>query len=180
MTVLTRTPQNTNLLQPTKFLLSFDRIGKATQYFCQLVNLPGINLGQAPINTPMLDIFAPGNKITYNPFSVTFLMDEGMIGWQQLHSWFRSIASPDSFSERNRLTALQNQYSKSTTKQQYSDATLTILSNLNNPIIRVKFYNMFPITLSDVMFDTKQSADDIMTADAVFIFDYFDFEDITP
>jgi len=178
MSVLTRTPENTNLLQPTKFLLTFDRIGTTTQYFCQSVNLPGINLGQAPISTPMLDIFAPGNKITYNPFSVNFLLDETLSGWQQLHSWFRSIASPESFQERNRLTALQNQYNKSVDKQQYSDATLTVLSNLNNPIIRIHFFNMFPITLSDILFDTKQSADDIMTGDAVFIFDYFNFEKV--
>lgn len=179
MTVLTRTPQNTNLLQPTKFLLSFDRIGKSTQYFCQLVNLPGINLGQAPIYTPTADIFAPGNKITYNPFNVHFLLDESLLGWQQLHSWFRSIASPEGFPERNRLTSLQNQYNQSNSKLQYSDATLTVLSNLNNPIVRVRFFNMFPITLSDVVFDTTQSADDIMTADAVFVFDYFNFESIS-
>jgi len=45
MTAITRSPENTNLLQPTKFLLTFDRI-RATQYFCQSVNLPGVSLGE--------------------------------------------------------------------------------------------------------------------------------------
>ncbi len=58
-------------------------------------------------------------------------------------------------------------------KQQYSDATLTILSSLNNPIARVEFTNMFPVSLSDIFFDTKQSADDIITADATFVYDQF-------
>jgi hypothetical protein len=177
MNALTRTPQNTNLLQPTKFLLTFDRIG-STQYFCQSVNIPGINLGQAPISTPMLDIFAPGNKITYNPFNVHFLVDEKLDSWQQLHSWFRSIASPESYDERKRLTDLQNQFNKNKLKN-YSDATLTVLSSLNNPILRVRFINMFPITLSDIIFDSSQSADDTISADAIFIFDYFNFEDIS-
>ena len=176
MTALTRTPENTNLLQPTKFILTFDRIG-STQFFCQSVNLPGINLGQAPINTPMLDYFSPGNKITYNPLNVHFLVDEKLDTWQQIHSWFRSIASPESFQERKRLTDIQNQYSKNKLKQ-YSDATLTVLSSLNNPILRIRFINMFPITLSDITFDSSQSADDIITADCVFIFDYFNFEPI--
>jgi len=174
MTVLTRTPQNTNLLQPTKFLLSFDRI-PTVQYFCQSVNLPGINLGQAPINTPTLDVFAPGNKITYNPLSIHFLLDEALVGWQELHSWFRSIASPESYAERKRLQAVQNKLGTNKPNY-YSDATLSVLSALNNPILRVKFINVFPITLSDVIFDSSQSADDTMSTDAVFMFDYFNFE----
>ena len=175
MTALSRLPQNTNYLQPSKFLLTFDRLGDV-QYFCQTVNIPGVNLGQAPFNTPLLDVFVPDRKMIYNPLSIHFTIDESLNGWQQLHAWFRSIASPTSFDERNRLTALQNANKTSKSLESYSDATLTILSALNNPILRVKFYNVFPITLSDVIFDTTQSADDIVTADAVFTFDYFDFE----
>ena len=177
MTALTRLPQNTNYLQPSKFLLTFDRLGDV-QYFCQTVNIPGVNLGQAPFNTPMLDVFVPDRKIIYNPLSIHFTIDESLNGWQQLHAWFRSIASPTSFDERNRLTSLQNANKTSSSLNSYSDATLTILSALNNPILRVKFYNVFPITLSDILFDTTQSADDIITADCVFTFDYFDFEKV--
>jgi hypothetical protein len=174
MTALTRTPQNTNYLQPTKFVLTFDRIG-GVQYFCQSVNIPGINLGQAPLQFPSLDVFAPGNKITYNPFSIRFTVDEKLQSWQDLHAWFRSIASPEGFPERNRLSNIQNQF-KTQPLPSYSDATLTVLNNLNNPTLRVKFYNVFPITLSDIIFDTTQSADDIITSDAVFLFDYFNFD----
>jgi hypothetical protein len=178
MTALQRTPQNPNYLQASKYLLTFNRIG-SVQYFCQSVNIPGVNLGQAPINTPMLDIFAPGNKMTYNPLAINFNLDEGLDSWQQLHAWFRSIASPQSFDERNRLTSIQNvQRGKTKTLESYSDATLTLLSALNNPILKVHFYNVFPITLSDVEFDVTQSADNIVTASAVFIFDYFDFETV--
>jgi hypothetical protein len=90
MTVLTRAPQNTNYLQPSKFLLSFDRM-PTVQYFCQEVNLPGVSMGQAPINTPMLDIYAPGNKLTYSELSVTFTIDEGLVGWQEIYNWFRAV-----------------------------------------------------------------------------------------
>jgi hypothetical protein len=174
MTALTRAPQNTNYLQPTKFLLTFDRI-PTVQYFCQSVNIPGINLGQAPLNFPGLDVFAPGNKVTYNPLNVSFTVDEKLASWQELHAWFRSIASPEGTDERNRLTSIQNQY-KSQKLKSYSDATLTIMSALNNPILRVRFFNTFPIVLSDIIFDTKGSADDIITCDANFMFDYYNFE----
>jgi hypothetical protein len=173
MTAFTRTPQGTGLLQPSKFILTFDRI-KTVQYYCQSVNIPGVNLGQAPINLPSGDIYAPGNKITYNPLNIHFLIDSRLEGWQELHSWYRSIASPESFQERKTLTAMQNQYAMNK-KNNYSDATLTVLSSMNNPILRVQFTNCFPITLSDVIFDSAQSADDTISADGNFVFDYFNF-----
>jgi hypothetical protein len=172
MTALTRTPQNTNYLQPTKFLLTFDRI-KTTQYFCQSVNIPGMSLGQATINTPVIDIYAPSTKMAYNKFNINFAIDEGLESWKQLHDWFRAIASPEGFDDRNRQTTLQNQYSNK--KTSYSDGVLTVLNALNNPIVKIQFYNMFPINLSDIDFNTKESADTIITANVSFVFDYFNF-----
>jgi len=173
MSVLSRTPQNTNLLQPTKFLLTFDRIGTVT-YFCQSVNIPGVSVGQAPINFPSVTVYSPGNQITYNNLNISFLVDESLISWQNLHDWFRSFASPDGTEERNLKTRLQNEYTRQD-KKQYSDATLTVLNNLNNPVIRVQFTNVFPVSLSDITFDTRMSADDIITADGTFVFDEFKF-----
>jgi hypothetical protein len=173
MTALTRTPLNTNALQPTKFLLTFDRIATTT-YFCQSVNLPGISVGQAPINYPSLDVYAPGNKLTYNNFTISFMLDEQVASWRSLHDWFMSFAAPSGTDERNRMTALQNA-GKTPGKPYYSDATLTILNNLNNPVIRVQFTNMFPVSLSDIQFDTKQNADDIMYGDATFVYEQFNF-----
>jgi hypothetical protein len=98
-----------------------------------------------------------------------------------LYDWFLSIASPTSFEERKRLTNLQNRYTRieKTALKSYSDGTLTVLNNLNNPKLRVRFVNAFPISLSDLQFDTKMSADDIMTATATFNYDYFEFEPLT-
>jgi hypothetical protein len=173
MNVLNRTPQNTNYLQPTKFLVTFDRIPNTT-YFCQSVNLPGISIGQAPINYPALDVYAPGNKITYNNLTMSFTVNENMDSWKDIHNWFRSIAAPSGMEERNRLSAIQNA-GKPVVKPWYSDGVLTILNNLNNPVVRVQFTNMFPVSLSDIQFDTKMSADDIITSDVTFVYEQFEF-----
>jgi len=172
MTALSRTPQNTNFLQSSKFILSFDRI-PTVQYFCQEANLPGISMGKASINTPMLDIYSPGNKLSYNDLSITFTIDENLQSWIEMYNWFMSMASPNS-SDRNRLSSQQS--NREYGKQSYSNATLNILSALNNPTIKVRFINAFPISLSDLSFDTKSSADDILTATATFNYDYFTFE----
>jgi hypothetical protein len=155
MTALTRTPQNTNFLQPTKFILTFSKIGD-TQYFCQKVNLPGITLGEVVRNTPLLDIYSPDTKLEFTPLDISFTIDEELQSWKNLYDWFFEIANPESFQNR------------SYGKDAWSDATLTVLSALNNPLIRIQFYNCFPLSISDIDFDTTTSADTILTCNASF------------
>jgi hypothetical protein len=112
----------------------------------------------------------------YNFFNVKFILGEDLSSWINIHEWFRSFAAPQGFDQRNYLSEIQNQYKKQDLKS-YSDGTLTVLSNLNNPIIRVHYHNLFPISLSDITFDTTLSAETTMTADASFAFEYFDFLD---
>jgi hypothetical protein len=174
MSAINRTPQNTNYLQASKFLLSFDRI-TTVQYFCQEVNLPGVSMGKAQLNTPMLDIYSPGNKLTYNSLNITFTIDESLSSWIELYNWFRSMASPDN-AERNSLSAQQS--TRRYGQQSFSDATLNILSGLNNPLVKIKFKNLFPTSLSDLDFDVKSSADNILSATASFNYDYFLIESL--
>jgi hypothetical protein len=160
MPLLNRNPQNTNPLQPTKFLLTFSRI-QTVQYFCQEINLPGVSLGEVLRDTPFLDMYSPGTKLTYDPLDITFTIDEELASWKNIYDWFTTIADPDGFENRNYTRELQrNEY--------FSDAFLTVLSALNNPILRIEFTNVFPLTLSDIQFDTKASADTIITARATF------------
>lgn len=174
MTALTRTPSNTNLLQSSKFILAFNRL-PTVQYFCQEANLPGVTLGSTEFNTPLVNVPVAGNKLEYSEFEVTFLVDEQLQSWYELYKWMLAIASPKSFTERNTLNQVQNQFSTPTSY--YSDASLTIMSALNNPLLRVNYQRMFPISLSDIYFDTQKSADIIVTATATFRYEYFD---ITP
>ena len=158
MTALTRSPENTNFLQPTKYLLTFDRI-RTTQYFCQSVNLPGVSLGEVNRATPFLDMYSPGTKLSYELLNVEFILDEKLQGWKNLYDWFLTMADPDGFEKRDGSRELQN-------NKHLSDATLSILSGLNNPLIRIHYTNVFPLSISDIKFDSTQSADTIMTATA--------------
>ena len=160
MTAFLRTPQNTNPLQPTKFLLTFTRTG-AVPFFCQTVNLPGVSLGEVIRPSPFLDMYSPGTKLQYSPLEITFIMDEELQGWRNLYDWFTSIADPDGFEKRRVNQELQ-------ILKNYSDATLSVLTALNNPAIRIEFINIFPTSLSDIQFDTTVSADTIVTARASF------------
>jgi hypothetical protein len=162
MTALNRNPQNTNLLQPTKFLLNFSKID-SVQYFCQAVNLPGMTLsGPAKQSTPFITLPKAGDVLTYNTLSVTFTVDEDLKTISAIQNWLRGIADPSGFANRN-----------ANYKDDYSDAILTILTGLNNTNLRIQFVNLFPIDISDINFDTKESADDIIVATANFKYEYY-------
>ena len=167
MTALNRNPQNTNLLQPTKFLLTFERID-TVQYFCQSVNLPSITLGEVTRVTPFLDMFSPGTKLTYAPLDIEFIVDEDLETWKNLYNWFTSIADPDGFEKRDGSRELQK-------IKHFSDATLTVLSALNNPVLRIQFRNCFPLTMGDINLDTRLSADNIITVNASFRYESYTY-----
>jgi len=153
-------PSNTNLVQPTKYILSFPEINDAV-YFCQSVNVPGVQMGEVIHFTPNLDLYAPGTKMTYAPFEMTFLVNEDLSSWIRIHNWIRGITTE--------MQAREITYNR-------TNAILTILSGLNNPKIRIKFDRIFPTSLSDLEFDTKQSAEDHIVATATFRYDFFDIE----
>jgi len=173
MSSLDRKPTNTSLLQPTKFQLVFARIPNLT-YFCQAANLPGLSLSEVPRNTPFVDIYVPGEKVQYDTLNVTFLIDENMSGWFEIHDWIRGLTFPTDFQEYKTLISQKVPFGAI-----YSDCIMTINTNSNAPNKRIKFVDCFPTTLSSVIFSSQDSAEQTMTADVTFRFSYFNVEKIT-
>jgi len=102
MSALDRNPVNPNVLQPNKFLLNFSR-APSIQYFCQSVSVPGIALSEVPQNTPFVDVYVPGEKAIYDVLNVTFLIDERMTAWIEMHDWIRAMTFPKDYAEYQRL-----------------------------------------------------------------------------
>ncbi len=59
----------------------------------------------------------------------------------------------------------------------YSDATLSILSNKNNPIVEVRFSDIFPVALTGLSF--SQDATDVTYQTAQIVFKYKLYEIVT-
>lgn len=174
MSILDRNPTNPNFLQPNKFQLSFSR-SPNLQYFCQAVSVPGISLSEIPRQTPFVDLYSPGEKAIYDVFNVTFLVDEEMKSWLDIHDWIRALTFPKEFQEYRDLERM-SKYTGNVERPQYSDAVLTILSSANTPTIRFKLYDCFPTSISAFVLSSQESPDNIITADATFRFAYYDVE----
>lgn len=158
MSGLINKPKNTNLLQPTKYSVIFPEISD-TVYFCQKVNLPGVQLTEIPHVTPNLDLFVPSTKMIYGTFDIEFLVNEDLSSWLNVHNWIRGITTDMAYRTNPKTQAI-----------------LTIFSNQNNPRIRIKFIDVFPLSLGDIDFDTTLSAEEHLSARASFRFNYFDIE----
>ena len=56
----------------------------------------------------------------------------------------------------------------------FSDATLTVLSNKNNPIVEVRFADMYPVSLGALEFSQQASDVEYMTVQADFTYQLYE------
>lgn len=177
MTVLTRNPDNTNLLHPNKFVFTCSRLPNL-QYFAQSLNIPGISMSEAYQPTPFVDLYPPGDKAIFDMFFVTFLVDEELTAWTEVYDWIWAMTFPTNFDDYGDLSTLFQQktgYQKEKFPQ-YADTQITLLSSSNNPIIKFHLKDCYPTSLSNFPVSTTDSPDNVITADVTFRFSYFTIE----
>jgi hypothetical protein len=176
MTAITRNPTNPNFLQPNKFILTFGRTPNV-QYFCQSLSVPGISLSEVPTFNPFLDIYSPGEKAIYDLLNVTFIVDEELKSWLEIHNWIRAMTFPKDFTEYAGLSRLNKIAGISADKKpQFSDASIVLLSSSNTPLYRFNFHDVFPTSISTFLMNAMDDPDTIITADATFRYTYYDIE----
>lgn len=151
-------PENKNYLKPNSFRFMFSRLPNV-EYFCQSTNLPKITLGTAHQPTPFVDVPHVGDKMEYDVLNITFMVDENMTNYLELYNWMVGLGFPKS---HNQFANLINDPSKKFSGSEkmlesaaYSDASLFILNSSNNPIVEVKFYDAFPVSLEGLDFDLR-------------------------
>lgn len=187
-----RQPTKQDYADPTKFKFSIVKLPKV-EYFCTQVNLPGVSISDNYSQpTPFRDIPLPGEKLKYEPLSVTFLVDENLENYQEIHGWLRGIGFPGGHEEfKNLLDGGSDRFptSKNTslgdagrvkfnapsTGGILSDSTLNILTSKNNPVTEVRFRDCFPISLSSLQYNQQATDTDYLTATVTFEYKIYDF-----
>ena len=178
-----RQPSKQDYADPTKFKFSIIKLPKV-EYFCTQVNLPGISISDNYSQpTPFRDIPLPGEKLRYEPLSVTFLVDENLENYQEIHGWLRGLGFPGGHEEFKTLLAggsdrFPTSKDKGKSPNQggiFSDATLNILTSKNNPVTEVRFNDCFPISLSGLQYNQQATDTDYLTATVTFEYKLYDF-----
>ncbi len=174
------TPINSNLLSPTGFSLSIEKL-KETTFFAQSVQLPSLFFGSARQNTPMLDIPILGDKITFTDFSIDFLCDEDMRNYKEIFEWMTAIGHPESLDQyqsfhESEAKRLIGRYNPKNHSPMYSDGTLEILTNNSTPNSnRVYFTDLFPVALNALPFQTTVADINYLTCRVTFKYQGFSF-----
>ena len=163
-------PTNLNYLSPVNFDLLIQKLPK-TRYYCVGATLPSINFTEAVQATPLaIETYLPGDKITFDPLTLRFIVDEDMTNYQEIYEWIIALGpgyDTDDYRElvgANRST--NNFYNKSGDfDAMYSDATLVVNTSANNPNIYFSFEDCFPTSLSSVEFKTDETDVPYVVAD---------------
>ncbi len=153
-----------NFLSPVGFRFQLNRAPNV-EYFCQGIALPTISMQEVLQQNPFNVIPRPGDKITYEPLTLRFRIDEQMINYLEIHNWLIELGYPENF----------DQYKKQSV---YSDGSVIVLSSNNNPIIRISFEDMFPLSLSPIEFNTTQAEIEYLEAEISFRYRMFKIESL--
>lgn len=161
--------QNRNFLSSVGFRFTLNRARKVS-FFANSANIPGMNLGVTEQPTYLKDIDIPGDKISFNDFTLRFLVDENLENYMQIHKWMRGLGYPESLNE---IFDLQQQEDNtigydSRSMNIYSDGTLQVVNSSNRVQFEVVFLDMFPYDLSDLQFDATTEDTEYFTAEVSF------------
>jgi hypothetical protein len=186
---LNRQPTKLDYNSPTQFRFMINQLPKV-QFFTTAANIPDLSLGEAVIPTPYKDIPIMGDKLTFGNLEVSFIVDEYLENYISIHDWLLGIGFPKN---RTQFSSFRSASSNNPTaaktvstdtvgtaspdRGMYSDATLSILSNKNNPIVEVRFSDIFPVALTGLSF--SQDATDVTYQTAQIVFKYKLYEIVT-
>ena len=191
---LTRQPTKLDYASPTQFKFSIIKLPKV-EYFCTSVIVPGISLGEGTQATPLKTIPVPGDRLTYEPLQMSFLVDENLENFQEIHGWLVGLGFPRDHSEfRNLLAGGTDRFPSRTEsvstqpgKVKYaavdagstlSDATLSILSSKNNVQLEVRFRDIYPTGLTGLQYNQQAGDVDYLTATVSFSYLIYDFAEV--
>lgn len=163
--VLSLIPENKSLLQSTKHSFVIPSM-PFLNFFVQTATIPTISTNAVPQNSPFALIQRHGDTLVYDMLVLSFLLDEDLRTYEELHDWLVATTKPQDFKQYKRFRNPEGKL--------YHDGILTIHSNNSIPNLRFQFRNMTITSLGQVSFSTMENSQVIMSCDATFQYDYFD------
>ena len=182
--VYTREPTKLDYASPVQFRFKCSKLPEV-EFFCQTANIPGIGLGVADVETPLKSIPFPGDKVTYQDLAISFLVDENLNNYKEIHDWIIGLGAPQNHTQFSTLRDTgTDRFPGQTTNSPnnnavpdggtYSDATLTVLNSKNIAVTEIRFDNIFPTSLGALSYDVQASDVNYLQASVDFSYMYYD------
>ena len=192
--VIQREPSKSDYASPIQFRFKCTKL-PTVEFFVQSANIPGISLGSATQPNPLYDIPLPGDKITYASLDMSFLVDENLNNYKEIHDWILGLGFPsnnqqfqdlqsagsDRFPGSSRSTAATGTSTPQPLNEGgiYSDAILTVLNSKNIAKTEIRFQNVYPTSLGGLNYDVRQTDVDYLNASVSFNYMNYDIVQIS-
>ena len=189
-------PDKLDYASPTQFRFGIHQLPKV-EFFAVSATIPAIALSDVVIPTPFKSIPMMGDQLTFDNLSVSFIVDEFLENYLSIHEWLTAIGFPKNrkqFSDfktniSNTPSTARSAASTSTdigdvkaaspNNALFSDATLTILSNKNNPIVNVFFRDLYPVAMTALDYNQQATDVEYLTASIDFAYQIYEIETIS-
>lgn len=150
---------NMTFASPTGFRLMIDRLKYPNAEFnVQSASIPEVAVDSATLNTPQRTIEVPGDKVRYADLEITFLIDEDMTNYQEIHDWIVGMATEPETPNINKTR----------------DMSLLVLNSHNNVAREIRFTSAYPVALSTLEFNATNTNIEYLVGSITFNYAYFE------
>ena len=193
---LARQPDKLDYASPTQFRFGIHQLPKV-EFFTTTATVPAIALSDVVIPTPFKSIPMQGDQLTYDNLTINFIVDEYLENYLSIHEWLTAIGFPKTrkqFSDFKTNTSntpaparsaagtsgdIGDVQKASPNNALFSDATLTVLSNKNNPIVNILFRDLYPVAMSALEYNQAATDVEYLTASIDFAYTLYEIEAIS-
>ena len=181
--IIDRTTTKFDYASPIQFRLKISKL-PLVEFTVQTANIPGISLDEVQQPTRLKSIALPGSTLSFANLDISFLVDENLNNYKELHDWLIGLGTPESDSQfAGLLETGSDRFAGSTASSAptgsntatplnegaiYSDATLTVLNSKNIAKTEIRFKNVYPTSLGSLSYDIKASDVDYLQVGASF------------
>lgn len=160
----------TNYFSPLEFIVTVKRL-PYIEFFTQRTEIPGVSAIPIEKPNPFNKTYETPDKLTYNNFEFSFIIDEKMNNYIEVYNWIKGITAPQNFGQFKEINESE--------EGRFSDISVLVLNSNKNPSIAINYKNCFPISLSEVSLDTTSPDIVYPQATVTFQYDYFEIEQVT-
>ena len=192
--VISREPAKSDYASPIQFRFKCTKL-PLVEFFVQSANIPGISLGSAQQNTPLIDVPLPGDKVTFSSLDMSFLVDENLNNFKEIHDWILGLGFPDNHTQFQDLQSAGSDRFPGSTRSTaatgtntpqplneggiYSDAILTVLNSKNIAKTEIRFKNVYPTSLGGLNYDVRLTDVDYISATVSFNYTSYEIVQIS-
>ena len=156
---------NRNFLSGVAFKFNLTKFPKV-DFFSNSARIPELNLELTRQPSYLKNIDVPGERLTYGDLTLRFLVDENMENYISVYNWLKGLGFPESTQQFADI--IKDKDGQRDPKEAFCDGTLRILNSNYREVAKVKFNDLFPISLTSLDFDATNTDVQYFTAEATF------------